>query len=269
MGRVTGKFSMKSLRRRPPAFIRGNWIIASFLCLTGGVISVFVPSASEFPVYWMFIAMGLCLAIAYFTPRVLLFPVSILLWFGAYLLIGRYSENENLPFAIEAAVAMSILFFSFFAVIMHLDNRTKKKKKADYRHTEIIHEVGHKFELQPGVRRLQGELGLPYYFILTFSTETEADLFWTHLSGLHSPPVPLLALSGTWRSVDYGNVRRWFVGWLCRDQRDSNAISHWEVSFRKPETPAGASYGSPSSPLSVGFQLENLSETRDWTKIER
>jgi hypothetical protein len=102
---------------------------------------------------------------------------------------------------------------------------------------------------------------LPVLFYITFGSnqKEQAELFGDHLLNIENPPVKFVAFWGSWFSIEYNNAKCWFVEWLCENKTGSNAISDWEVAARTPET-AGVSYGSQSSPLSVGFKLEKIAE---------
>ena len=118
------------------------------------------------------------------------------------------------------------------------------------------------FAQQPEIKPLVQRHGYGYYFLLTFSTEEHGRMFWQHISSLEGPPAPAVLLWGSWLSVDYGNARRWFAAWLCKGRAESNEISRWEVAARRKDTPSGAGYGSPSSPLGVGMKIERVYETK-------
>jgi HEAT repeat protein len=101
-----------------------------------------------------------------------------------------------------------------------------------------------------------------YYFLLTFSSEDEAKIFWERITSRQDPPVPTVLLWGSWISLDYGNAQRWFVAWLTDGESYSNAIDRWWHTFRPKDTPAGASYGSPNSPLGVRMKIDKVYEEK-------
>jgi len=252
----TAKPSFRSLRERPPSVLRGYWILVFLLCLIAGIVSMVFPWFSAVPFYLDFIAAGLCLCLGLLTPRAVVLPMTIALLLGGGMWIVKTIENgRDHTNRIEFIFGFLALVMGMFAILI----RSGRRKE------EIILKPRPVFELPPEIQRLQKKHHFSYYFLLTFSTEGDAKRFWTHLSALTSPPSPLLALLGSWFSPDYGNARRWFVAWLCWNRQDSNAISSWEVSYRKSVTPAGESYGSPSSPLCVGFKLEMIAEMKEWT----
>jgi hypothetical protein len=118
------------------------------------------------------------------------------------------------------------------------------------------------FDKSPPIKELMRSSGYGYYFFLTFSTQEQAATFWRHMTALRRPPAPSLFLWGSWLSIDYQNAQRWFVAWLSRNQQESNAIARWESAARRPDTPAGAGYGSPGSPLGVGINVKEVFDTQ-------
>ena len=104
------------------------------------------------------------------------------------------------------------------------------------------------------------ENGYSYYFLLTFSTENQAKIFWERITSQQNPPVRTVLLWGSWISLDYGNVQRWFVAWLTNGRSESNAIDRWWHSFRPEDTPSGAGYGSLDSPLGVRMKIDKVYE---------
>jgi len=112
------------------------------------------------------------------------------------------------------------------------------------------------------IEGIMRQLGFSYYFLLTFSSENEAKIFWERITSRQDPPVRTVLLWGSWISLDFGNVQRWFVAWLTDGQSYSNSIDRWWHTFRPEDTPVGAGYGSPSSPLGVRMKIDKVYEEK-------
>jgi len=108
------------------------------------------------------------------------------------------------------------------------------------------------------IEEIMRQFGFSYYFLLTFSSEDEAKIFWERITSRQNPPVPTVLLWGSWISLDFGNVQRYFVAWLTDGQSYSNAIDRWWHAFRPEDTPTGAGYGSPNSPLGVRMEINKV-----------